>query len=38
MGVYGITLHGSGKVRIVIKPHFIDPQMSEGEQEWKSHE
>lgn len=30
MGVYGITLHGSGKVRIVIKPHFIDPQMSEG--------
>lgn len=30
MGVYGITLHGSGKVCIIIKPHFIDPQMSEG--------
>lgn len=30
MGVYGITLHGSGKVHIIIKPHFIDPQMSEG--------
>lgn len=30
MGVYGITLHGSGKVCIIIKPYFIDPQMSEG--------
>lgn len=30
MGVYSITLHGSGKVYIIIKPHFIDLQMSEG--------
>ena len=30
MGVYSITLHGSGKVCIIIKPHFIDLQMSEG--------
>lgn len=30
MGVYGITLHGSGKVCIMIKPRFIGPQIREG--------